>query len=197
MIEPAHPSPQLLTEPLTMNRSLGAALPARSASLRNGCWATCLSLPFAIPAAASQRSSPTQPPSWPRPARAPSRRFRTPVSSDGTAPPTRWGTSPSLSRRPTPRWRLILDEGTAINPGNEVLMSSVEDLDVIIDHPVYSLGFYFVEGNGQGFCSNPCPCTDATFHVTLRLHGVQVGAFAFKRARRCALVLRCALLHAV
>ncbi len=75
---------------------------------------------------------------------------------------------------------LIMQEWTALNTGNEVIMSSVEDLDVFIDHPVYSVGFHFVEGTSSpDYCSTPCPCTDTTYRARLLLQGAPVGEFQF------------------
>jgi hypothetical protein len=74
---------------------------------------------------------------------------------------------------------LFLGEVTTINPGNEVSLSSVEDLDIQIDHAVFGFGFFFVEGTGEGFCSVPCPCVDTTFRVRLLRLGAEVGTFEF------------------
>ncbi|CAG0953866.1 hypothetical protein PHYC_00350 [Phycisphaerales bacterium] len=79
-----------------------------------------------------------------------------------------------------PAVALIFDEGSPINPGNEVYMSSVEDLDIQVDSPVLGFGFFFVEGTDvPGSCSTTCPCADAQFSVTLRLAGTTVGSFSF------------------
>jgi hypothetical protein len=78
-----------------------------------------------------------------------------------------------------PEVTLILQDATTINPGNEVLMSSVENLDVQLDQTFGAIGFFFVEGTGPEFCTSQCPCLDATFQVTLFRQGVQVGSFSF------------------
>ncbi len=78
-----------------------------------------------------------------------------------------------------PATALIMQDSTSLNPGNEVLMSSVEDLDVYVDHPITSIGFFFVEGTTPEFCTPVCPCTDATFHVTLLLGNEPVAATSF------------------
>ncbi len=71
---------------------------------------------------------------------------------------------------------LIFLDGNPINPGNEVFMSSVENLDVHVDAPVYGFGFFFVEGTDVPQSCNPqCPCADSAFEITLLLGNTTVG----------------------
>lgn len=72
------------------------------------------------------------------------------------------------------------DDWTSLNPGNDIALSSPEDLNVDIAAPVFSTGFDFVEPdeNSTGIGCN-ATCFDSTFEVTLKLGAAMVDIFSF------------------
>jgi hypothetical protein len=75
-----------------------------------------------------------------------------------------------------------LSDWTSLLPGSDVALNDVENLDLVVASPVYSLGFDFVEPSGFDLPTGGCfvtPCVDSTFTVTLVSGGVAVGSFTF------------------
>lgn len=74
----------------------------------------------------------------------------------------------------------IPGDWTPLIAGNDIALSSPEDLDVDFAGPVFSAGFDFVEPDstsaGPG-CN--AACSDSTFNVTLKLGAAVVDAFSF------------------
>ena len=67
---------------------------------------------------------------------------------------------------------------TAINPGPDIAISDIENLNADLSSAVFSLGFDFVEPT-TGFGCNNTTCVDSTFSVTLKNGPTTVGSFQF------------------
>ena len=67
---------------------------------------------------------------------------------------------------------------TAINPGPDIAISDIENLNADLSSPVFSLGFDFVEPT-TGFGCNNTTCVDSTFSVTLKNCPTTVDSFQF------------------
>lgn len=78
----------------------------------------------------------------------------------------------AASTTPTGDW-------TIFNPGNDIAISGVENLDVELTSltPVYAVGFDFVEPARISECF--APCFDSTFEITVNGEGVVLGTFLF------------------
>lgn len=67
---------------------------------------------------------------------------------------------------------------TPINPGNDIAVDGIEDLNVDLANPVFALGFDFVEPSVD--CAvDPRLCFDSTFEVTILDGLTSVGVFTF------------------
>lgn len=71
---------------------------------------------------------------------------------------------------------VIGGDWTSINPGNDIAISDVENLNVDLASPVYALGFDFVEPTDFTCYAG---CYDSTFAVTLKNGIAEVGSFTF------------------
>jgi len=67
---------------------------------------------------------------------------------------------------------------TAINPGPDIAISDIENLNVDLPAPVFSLGFDFVEPTTGIGCNNTT-CVDSIISVTLKNGPTTVGSFQF------------------
>ncbi len=67
---------------------------------------------------------------------------------------------------------------TTINPGADIAISDIENLNADLSSSVLSLGFDFVEPT-TGFGCNNTTCVDSTFSVTLKNGPTTVGSFQF------------------
>lgn len=71
---------------------------------------------------------------------------------------------------------------TTLNPGHDIAISGVEDLNIAFGAPVFSAGFDFVEPSIGGSTTDTCfvaVCTDSTFQATLRNGATLVDSFTF------------------
>ena len=68
------------------------------------------------------------------------------------------------------------DDWTSLNPGNDIAIDGVENLNMQVKSPVYSLGVRFVEPQ-KGFCA--FTCVDSTFTVNIKNDNEVVGSFRF------------------
>ncbi len=66
---------------------------------------------------------------------------------------------------------------TAINPGPDIAISDIENLNVDLSSPVVSLGFDFVESTTGIGCK--FTCVDSTFSLTLKNGLTSIGSFQF------------------
>ena len=67
---------------------------------------------------------------------------------------------------------------TTINPGPDIAISDIENLNADLSSAVFSLGFDFVEPT-TGFGCNNTTCVDSTFSVTLKNGPTTVDSFQF------------------
>jgi len=67
---------------------------------------------------------------------------------------------------------------TAINPGPDIAISDIENLNADLASSVFSLGFDVIEPT-TGFGCNNTTCVDSTFSVTLKNGPTTVGSFQF------------------
>lgn len=75
-----------------------------------------------------------------------------------------------------------ITDWTTLNPGNDIAISGVENLNTAFGASVFSAGFDFVEESTGGNTTDTCfiaVCADSTFQVTLRNGATLVDSFTF------------------
>jgi hypothetical protein len=72
---------------------------------------------------------------------------------------------------------VVNNDWTLRLPGPDIAISGPENLNIDVNHPVFSLGYGFAKPLHDPNAN--APVTDATFQETLLLNGVPVGSFLF------------------